>query len=328
MASINDVAKRAKVAKSTVSLVLNNSGYVSDETRRKVEEAIKELNYQPSQLGRNLSNNRTDLIGVIIPDIVHPFYGAFVKYVEEALYRKGYKTVICATVERDNMEQEFLNMLNRRAMDGIIMGAHSLLHEQYMKMDKPVVAFDRDLGEQVPLICSDHAMGGRLAAEVLLNSGCKQVVQVSGARIVNTPAHGYHTAFEAVFQEQGILVEDVVMPYNTFEEKDFTEAAKKIFDTYPEADGIFGADLAVLACMREARKRGIQVPEQVNMLAYDGTSVTRMGERTIAAVVQPVKEIAYACAETMDRLVKNEKAIEMRQIFPVSYQDGETVLRS
>ena len=83
MASINDVAKRAHVAKSTVSLVLNNSGYVSEETRKKVEQAIRELDYHPSQIAQNLSKNRTNLVGVVIPDVSHPFYGTFVKYAEE-----------------------------------------------------------------------------------------------------------------------------------------------------------------------------------------------------------------------------------------------------
>lgn len=324
MASISDVAKRAKVAKSTVSLVINNSGYVSEETRSKVEAAIKELNYQPSQLGRNLSNNRTDLIGVIIPDIAHPFYGTFVKYVEEALYKKGYKTVVCATVERENMEQEFLNMLNRRAMDGIIMGAHSLLHEQYMNTDRPVVAFDRDLGERIPMICADHEAGGKMAADVFQKSGCRQIVQISGARIVNTPAHKYHTVFEQALAEQGISVREVIMPYNTFDEKAFLDVAEDIFDTYPEVDGIFGADLAVMACMRSAHRRGICVPGQVKMVAYDGTTATRQGERTIDAVVQPIRELAYACAETMDAVVKHE-SVDKRRMFPVSYQEGETV---
>ena len=105
MASIKDVAKRAQVAKSTVSLVVNQTGYVSDETRAKVEQAIQELNYTPSQLGRNLSKNRTNLIGISIPDVSHPFFGTLVKYIEEALYQKGYKTMLCATVEKVNMEQ-------------------------------------------------------------------------------------------------------------------------------------------------------------------------------------------------------------------------------
>ena len=325
MASINDVAKKAGVAKSTVSLVINNSGYVSEETRKKVEKAIEELHYQPSQLGRNLSNNRTDLIGVIIPDISHPFYGAFVKYVEEALYKKGYKTVVCATVERENMEQEFLSMLKRHAMDGIIMGAHSLLQEQHMQLREPVVAFDRNLGDKIPLIQADHIAGGAMAAKKLLESGCKKVVQISGARIVNTPAHEYHVVFEEAFRQAGLTVQNVIMPHNAFAEEDFALTAKEVFEKYPDADGIFGADLVILACMREARKRGRMVPEQVKMVAYDGTSVTRQGERIIDAVVQPVWDIAYACADTIDQLVKQCGIEDNRVLFPVKYQKGETV---
>ncbi len=324
MASINDVAKRAKVAKSTVSLVVNNSGYVSKETRLKVEKAIEELNYTPSQLGRNLSKNRTNLIGIIIPDISHPFFGSFVKYAEEALYQRGYKTMLCATVERENMEQEFLNMLNSRTMDGIIMGAHSLLQEQYMKLNKPVVAFDRDLGEGIPLIQADHQAGGSLAAELFEIGGCKRIVQVSGAKIVNTPAHEYHIVFEQELNKKGIQVFNVEMPHNAFCETDFVEVAEKIFDEYPDADGIFGADMLILACMREAKKRKIDIQRQVSLVAYDGTYVTRMGERTVDSIVQPVRDMAYACAETIDTLVRGESMENMRRVFPVSYQKGET----
>lgn len=325
MASINDVAKKAQVAKSTVSLVINNNGYVSEETRRKVEKAIEELNYRPSQLGRNLSNNRTDLIGVIIPDIAHPFFGTFVKYVEEALYKKGYKTVICATLERENMEQEFLNMLKSHAMDGIIMGAHSLLQEQYMKLTEPIVAFDRNLGGRIPLIQSDHEAGGRMAAEKFLECGCKRVVQISGAPIVNTPAHEYHNAFEKAFTKEDTKVYNVTMPHNAFEEKDFAKIAAHIFQEYSDIDGIFGADLAIMACMQEARRRNIQIPSQIKMIAYDGTSITRQGERILDAVVQQIRELSYACAETMNQLVRFGKTEELRKIIPVSYQKGETV---
>lgn len=327
MASINDVAKRAKVAKSTVSLVVNNSGYVSKETRMKVEKAIKELNYTPSQLGRNLSKNRTNLIGIIIPDIAHPFFGTFVKYVEEALYQRGYKTMLCATVERENMEQEFLNMLNSRTMDGIIMGAHSLLQEQYMKLDKPIVAFDRDLGEGIPLIQADHKAGGRLAAEIFERSGCRKIVQVSGAKIVNTPAHEYHAAFEQELQTKGIRIYNVEMPHNAFKEEDFVQIAEKVFDLYPDIDGVFGADMLALACMKEAGKRQIKIPKQVKLVAYDGTYVTRLGERTVDSIVQPVKDMAFACSETIDTLVRGEKVENMHQIFPVSYQNGETSMQ-
>lgn len=316
------MAKKANVAKSTVSLVLNQSGYVSAETRARVEQAIKELNYTPSQLGRNLSRNRTGLIGVIIPDVSHPFFGSFVKYLEEALYQKGYKTMLCATMEKENMEQEFINMLKSHTMDGIIMGAHSLLQEQYLQLKQPVVAFDRDLGREIPLIQADHVYGGRRAAELFVRHGCRKVVQVSGAMIVDTPAHQYHVSFEETLRKNKIEIHNLEMPHNAFREEDFARAAAAVFDLYPDADGIFGADLLVLACLKEGLKRGKKIPEELKLMAYDGTYVTRLGAQTLDAVVQPIEEMAHACAETIDLLIKGESIPCMRQMFPVSFQKG------
>lgn len=325
MASINDVAKRAKVAKSTVSLVLNNSGYVSDETRAKVEEAIRELDYQPSQLARNLSNMRTNLVGVVIPDISHPFYGTFLKYTEDALYHRGYKTMVCETVERDNMEEEFISMLRRQTMDGIIMGAHSLTHDQYRKIGKPVVAFDRFLGENIPVVRADHKSGGIIAAKKFLEKNCRRIVQVSGARIVDTPAHQYHVSFAQELEKNSIKAAEVEMPHNSFAEQDFAEAAKTIFEKYPDVDGIFGADLVIQASLREAHLRNRKVPEELHMIAYDGTYATRTGAYRLDAVVQPVKELAEQCVEYIDRMIREEGTEMSDKVFPVSYQEGDTL---
>lgn len=325
MASINDVAKRAKVAKSTVSLVLNNSGYVSDETRKKVEKAIKELDYQPSQLARNLSKMRTNLVGVVIPDVSHPFYGTFLKYAEEALYQYGYKTMVCETVERDNMEEEFLSMLKRQTMDGIIMGAHSLMQQEYENIGKPVVAFDRYLGEQIPVVRVDHENGGRVAARKFMEKQCRHIVQVSGSSMVNTPAHYYHSSFKNELEKNGLAVTDVEMHHNAFSENDFRDMAKKIMDEYPEMDGIFGADMLILACLREARLRGKVVPDELHMIAYDGTYVTRIGGYQVNAIVQPIKELAYQCVEYIDCLIRGEQVRVQDRMFPIVYQEGDTL---
>ena len=325
MPSINDVAKKAKVAKSTVSLVLNNSGYVSEETRKKVEEAIRELDYQPSQLARNLSYRRTNLVGVIIPDASHPFYGTFLKYTEEALFRRGYMTMVCETVERENMELEFISMLKSQTMDGIIMGAHSLQQEEYAYLDKPVVAFDRDLGERIPIVRADHEAGGRKAAQLFLEKGCQRVIQVSGSCIVNTPAHRYHTTFAETMEQGGVKVRGVEMPHNAFGEADFAGVAAQIFAEYPKADGIFGADLVVQACLKEAAARKIAVPGKLHLLAYDGTYATRIGACQVNAIVQPIQKLAYSCVEKMDSLIQGQTITEHDFVFPVGYQEGMTL---
>lgn len=325
MASINDVAKRAHVAKSTVSLVLNNSGYVSEETRKKVEQAIRELDYHPSQIAQNLSKNRTNLVGVVIPDVSHPFYGTFVKYAEEELYRLGYKTMVCETVERENMEEEFLMMLKKQTMDGIIMGAHSLLQDEYEKAGKPVVAFDRNLGAAIPVVRADHAAGGVLAARKLLEKNCHYVVQISGARIVNTPAHQSHLTFAEELRNHGAEVVEVEMPHNSFSEEAFHEVAEKIFKEHPKMDAIFGADMAIQACLRESWKQGYRIPQDICMIAYDGTYITRLGCLQSNAVVQPISSLAKQCAEYMDKQIRGEGQLLEDVILPVSYQEGDTV---
>lgn len=173
MASIRDVAKLAQVAPSTVSLVLNNKGYVSKTARDKVLAAIKELNYVPNELARNLFRNCTNIIGVVVPDIAHPFFGTFIRFLEIALYKQGYKILVCSTIERQNGEHEFIDMLKRQMIDGIIMGCHSLEVDLYNKINKPIVALDRVINDNIPIIRSDHELGGKLAAQRLIKAQVK-----------------------------------------------------------------------------------------------------------------------------------------------------------
>ena len=131
MASIRDVAQRAGVGVGTVSRVLNGNGYVAEDTRKKIETAISELEYTPNELARNLFRNKTGLIGVLVPDLDHPFFSSFVRETEIALYKKGYKAMVCNTIGNSSREMDYLNMLDRNMVDGIITGSHTLHVEEY-----------------------------------------------------------------------------------------------------------------------------------------------------------------------------------------------------
>ena len=122
MASIRDVAKKANVGAATVSRVLNNSGYVSEETRQKIEDAMKELNYTPNELARQLFYKKTGIVAVLVPTVGHPFFSDFVDKTEKELYKKGYKTMVCNTIKEENAELDYLDMLNRHIVDGVIRG--------------------------------------------------------------------------------------------------------------------------------------------------------------------------------------------------------------
>ena len=118
IAGIRDVARKAQVGVGTVSRYLNESGYVSKESREKIEKAISELDYQPNELARNLYHNRSGIIGLIVPDLEYPLFSKLSKYIEISLYEKNYKTMICNTVGVSNREKEYLSLLERNEVDG------------------------------------------------------------------------------------------------------------------------------------------------------------------------------------------------------------------
>ena len=113
MATIKDVARRAGVGIATVSRMLNGTGYVSADARKRIEEAIEALNYIPNERARNLPKKRAGIVGVIIPDLQMPFYASFIRQVEIDLHEYGYKTMVCNTVEISSREKEYVDMLER-----------------------------------------------------------------------------------------------------------------------------------------------------------------------------------------------------------------------
>ncbi len=108
------------------------------------------------------------------------FFAEFVDYVEAELYKSGFKMMLCNTAKESNAEPEYLDMLRRHIMDGVITGVHSLDVDVYKGIQKPIVALDRYLGEMIPVVSVDHRMGGHLAAETLIANGCKQVLHFRG----------------------------------------------------------------------------------------------------------------------------------------------------
>ena len=145
MASIRDVAQKAGVGVGTVSRVINGSGYVAEDTRKKIESAIRELEYTPNELARNLFKNRTGIIGVLVPDLDHPFFSAFARETEIALYKAGYKVMICNTIGSSNRELDYLNMLDRNMVDGIITGSlanvYGLVGNGIIKLNRETSVF-------------------------------------------------------------------------------------------------------------------------------------------------------------------------------------------
>lgn len=323
MASIREVAQEAGVGVGTVSRALNGSGYVSPETRKKIEKAAKKLKYTPNELARNLYHNKTGIVGVIVPDLDHPFFAALVKHIEMELYEQGYKTMICNTVGISRREQEYLDMLERNMVDGIITASHGLEVEEYRKQTKPIVSIDRDLGPQIPLIGCDHAKGGKLAAELMLKARRRKVFLVSGVS-PKVMANDRYNTFRQILEENGVNVLQEVMEWNIFNWEAHYKMAEEIFRLQPDIDGIFGGDLAALACLNAAQRRGFRVPEDISIVGFDAMAQTSMVYPQLTAVRQNVELLAEVSVNTLLDMVGQRKNVPHRLILDVDLQRGGT----
>ncbi|MEY8412265.1 LacI family DNA-binding transcriptional regulator [Lachnospiraceae bacterium 62-26] len=323
MASIREVAQEAGVGVGTVSRALNGSGYVSPDTRKKIEKAAKKLRYTPNELARNLYHNRTGIAGVIVPDLDHPFFSSLVRHIEMELYEQGYKTMICNTVGISRREQEYLDMLERNMVDGIITASHGLEVEEYRKQTKPIISIDRDLGSQIPLIGCDHAKGGRLAAELMLEKHRRKVFLVSGVSPKVMANDRYNTCRQ-ILEAKGVTVLQEVMEWNIFNWDAHYKMAQEIFRLHPDIDGIFGGDLAALACLNIAQRRRLRVPEDISIIGFDATAPSNMVYPQLTAVRQNVELLAEVSVNTLLDMVEQRKNVPHRLILDVEMQHGGT----
>lgn len=331
MATIQDVAKHAQVGVGTVSRVLSGKGYVKQETREKIEKSIAELNYTPNQMARNLFFHRSGIVAVIVPDAGHPFFSQLVNAVEAALCEKGYQTMICNTYYEKNYELRYLDMLKQQRVDGIIFGSHTTQDiSRYRDIRRPIVALDRKLGDEIPCVTSDHRTGGKLAAEELIRSGCKKVVQVGDIEArdqVFTPSQLRYRVFADMMEANGVTCLNWNDRWTTSDIAYYQKTADKILDRYQDADGFFATDTVVMALMQAAFSRGKRVPDQLKLVAYDGTPLLGLTYPRVTAVVQPVAQLAQRAVQLVVDQIEEKPVKEKWVELPVMLYAGDTTVR-
>lgn len=347
MVGMRDVARAAGVSISTVSLVVNGNGYVSDEMKARVRSAMEDLNYIPNELARNLYRNRTDIIGVIVPTIRHPFFATLTASLQRVLYEHGFRTILCSTVDVNQDVDRYVDMLRRHMMDGIIMGAHTTYPASYWtSIGRPLVAFDRYLGPGIPVVASDHEGGGRSVAEILLKSKARHVVMIGGPReqFHDMPQSGGKRRAEvAVRLRRGRKDLDTTFPtvryYLTLEHEldrvgvryeyieagavesleGYARAVNHVLDFYDDVDAVVSSDIGAAYCVQEAIRRGIDVPRDLQVIAYDGTYLADAAGMRLTALQQDFDRIADLLGKRMiESIEAGEKGVDVGKTGGVS----------
>ena len=173
MATLKDVAAECGLTVTTVSRVLNNRGYISDETRKKVYAAMDKLNYRPNEVARSLSKKTTNTIGVIVPHIRHPYFAEMISNIENAASKHGYKIILCNSKGRSNKEKEYLDMCTSNRVAGIILFSGSVAVQEFTDSNIALVTVERFVENGTAAVECDNKQGGELAAQHLIECGCK-----------------------------------------------------------------------------------------------------------------------------------------------------------
>jgi DNA-binding LacI/PurR family transcriptional regulator len=325
MPTIKDVAREAGFGIATVSRVINNSGYVSEATRKKVERVIKELGYKPNEIARSMIKQRNGIVAFVIPNSMHLFFGELLHYVEEELYEYGYKLLLCNSSQKMEKELVYLEMLHNNRVDAMILLTNNNI-EKHLHKNMPLISFDRRF-EGIPFIASDNYQGGVLAAQYLISQGCKRLMfigddaQGENAEIV-TEVSKRRIGFVETAKEEGL--EDIVnIEYPLGDYILIPENIHQEIHKYLDVDGIFCISDAVAAeVILELQKSGRSVPEDVKVIGFDGgRSFINLGMK-MTSIGQNPKLIAHEMANMIESYYKNE-VIE-NKIIPVYLSKGDT----
>ncbi|MFC4302165.1 LacI family DNA-binding transcriptional regulator [Cohnella boryungensis] len=320
--TIKDIAEKVGVSVTTISRVLNNRGYLSDNLKKKVQEAMEELNYQPNEVARSLSRKKSNVFGLIIPDISHPFFGQITKHIEYYAYKNGYKLMLCNSLLNKKKEKEYIELLRASQVDGIIMGSHTMKVEEYMAIKLPLVTLDRRISDTIPYVSSDNYRGGALATKLLLRKRCKKIAYLSGSLQLNLLAKQRHDAF--MDQVRGQQIEYVVRQtdLNGFKYREYEPMVRELFQEHPDIDGVFASsDLLALQIIRESRRLGKLIPEELKVVGYDGIQIG--GAEDLTTIEQPMQEMGKLAVSRLLQQIGGEET-PLETVLPVKLLERGT----
>ncbi len=303
MPTIREVAKRAGVAPITVSRVVNQSGYVSQDVRERVEKAIAELHYIPNALGTSLRSNRTHILALILSDVTNPFWTTVARGVEDAANESGYYVVLCNTDESQAKQNQYVNVMLKKRVDGFLLvpaesndgTIETIVHQQV-----PVVVLDRRvISQSVDVVRADSTDGAYRLTRHLIDQGHRRIAIVTGPRDVSTArdrVFGYRQAMD----EAGLKINESQIYWGKFAQSHGYESTQSVLSSTPRPTALVtGNNFIAVGAMHALRGAGIQVPHGMAVVTFDDFPPGLSFDPFLTTAVQPAYEMGYRATQLL-----------------------------
>jgi LacI family transcriptional regulator len=319
-ATLHEVGVRAGVSAMTVSRVVNGRGGVDSETRRRVEEAIQALDYVPNRIARGLLSQKTQTIGLIVPDVVNPFFAPVVRGAESAARKAGYRVLLCNSEGDLRLEREYIEDLVAHRVEGLMLAPASDRSRSnilsLLRGGFPLVLIDRALPDaDCDLIVSDNANGARRLIEHLIGIGHKEIAHVTDAEDTSTGRErlrGYRDALDAA----GIPFQAELVVRTTVDRIGGYRAAQEILarDRLPTA--IFAVNnMTAVGTMEALRERGLSVPKDMGLVCFDDVEHLAILSPILTVVDQPAETFGSLGAQLLLERVTGKAGSRSRRII-------------
>lgn len=317
--TITDVARRAGVSKSLVSLVMRGADHVSPERRQAVNKAAAELGYRPNAMARSLVQRRTHLVGVMVSDLHNPFFADVVAGIQEQAARTGYKVLVNSGNRAAAREADAMETLLQLRADGIILGSPVLDDEVIGRASRevPIVLVGREAhGPAVDSVTNDDRAGAEVAVEHCVSLGHRRIAHIDGGHGAGAPArrHGY----EAAMKRLG-LGDLVSVVSGTYTEEGGHTGCLLLLAQKPRPTAIFAAnDLAAIGALNAIEESGLKVPDDISLVGYDNTSLAALRHISLTTIHQPRLEMGQLALSTLLERIDQDREEPRRVVLSPS----------
>ncbi|MCO5385199.1 LacI family DNA-binding transcriptional regulator [Desulfosporosinus sp.] len=319
MINIKEVAKLANTSITTVSRVINNSGYVKMETRKRIEETIKTLGYKP--LERSGGAKATKTFGLIVPNIENPFYGKMANYLSSVANSFNYNLLLINIKYIDeNKDEVLMDLLNNRVNGLIYASSYRSLEIAHLAQDKdiPVVVLDREITtDKITSVSVNNNYGAFIATEHLIKLGHKNIAYIGASKnmeISTKRKTGYLRALEA----NHISVDERQICYGNYTMQSGFECAEMLLKDNQEITAVLAVnDLMAIGVINYLHKSGRKVPEDVSVLGFDNIELAGSITPSLTTVEYPIERMSEVVIELLLRQISDRgNSVEALTLFP------------
>ena len=323
--TMQDVALKAGVSKSTVSQYINNRfEFMGASTKLRVEAAIKELGYIPNQVAKSLKQKKTGTIGVIVANILHTFSTEIIRAIEDECERNGFHLFVCNADDQPEKERAYIDMLVAKQVDGLIIFPTNGNYDYYKQLKNaefPIVFVDRMINEPIfPTLLLNNESASRIAVDQLVKKGKKKVGLVSTSITQHvTPRIERINGYKKAMAEHGLAIEeDWIITQNR---QEIGNRLQLLWDSNDRPEAFFATnDLALIELLKFIKKNGLSIPTDIGVIAIDDSPFLAIATPPISVIRQPTFEIGKDAADTLLQLIGSKdfkEKYEERRYLPI-----------